>query len=420
MNLTSDGPLMRRLACDTISPGLNPEYGWLAERNLSDPVFMLHVADRPEGSPGRLRAALTEQLAADSYDGFGWSQHGLPALRQRLESWIAASEDWPAGCGLRVSVGWTGTGPAMFDLMRLIADRSGTGAAVLVPEPGWSYRQRVLDSGLTPVSYPVSVASSAGPTVDSFAEVVHGCRTEGRPIGLILLNPQHNPTGANFAPELIRAIDRLAVDHNTFVLVDNAFFDLTATGVAPVSAVPLLARTAERGRLCHVRSLSKQFGCNSWSLGAVSASRVLLDEFADRWRGSREDPCGLRMQAAMATWLESADAAMYTAGRRAEIASNAALLRERLTAQGLTVIAHGGAPYGLLRLPPWTTDHLSFRHALFRRTGVIAGVAAQPGGPGWLKLFLGRDTGLFASATTAIANAAGLWRDRSECLAGSA
>src|SRR5262249_1422527 len=81
-----------------------------------------------------------------------------------------------------------------------------------------------------------------------------------------------------------------------------------------------------------VRSLGKQFDCNGWGLGAVMGPPALLHELVTRWRPQHLYNYLGFLQAAMAEWLPSPQAAAYTRMRQVSIAGNRVRVRRCLQA----------------------------------------------------------------------------------------
>ncbi|MER5995499.1 pyridoxal phosphate-dependent aminotransferase [Streptomyces viridosporus] len=411
---TDDGWLIRRTSVDTVRPFDDPTAQWMLDRAQARlPLYLLHVADHAEATPPGLREALHAQDEAPC-DGLFFSQYGLPELRRRLVDWLAADEGWNPAVEPLVSVTWSGTGAAVFDLLRMLKDGRPGPTAVLLPRPGWGYDMSVRDTGHVPVSYEVPPESPHGPDPAHLEEAWRRCRSEGLDVACLLINPQHNPWGGNWTPEFLAAVAALAERERIPVLVDNAFYGLTAEDVRPTSALRLLDRLVGQELLLSVRSLSKQFACSGWALGAVAGSPGLVSAYSGRWRCLREPTANFRAQAAMAAWLDGPEPERFTRRRRAEVTRHARLLRTTLHSAGLpddAVLHHGGAPFTLLRPPDdGTVDEVRERTVV--RHGVLLGLERDARERPWFKVWLGRDSSILEPAAQALGAAAAEWRYR--------
>ncbi|MEO3977519.1 pyridoxal phosphate-dependent aminotransferase [Streptomyces sp. CAU 1734] len=409
---TDDRALIRRTAVDTLRPFDDPTADWMLDRVRRDlPLYLLHVADHGEAVPPGLREALHAQ-DAQPCDGLVFSQYGLPELRRRLAEWLPRDEEWAAISDPLVSVTWSGTGAAVFDVLRMLKAARPEPSAVLLPRPGWGYEVSVRDTGHRPIGYEVPAESPLGPEPAHLREAVDRCRREGLAIAGILVNPQHNPWGGNWTPEFLAAVADLAEAERAPVVVDNAFYGLTTGDVRPTSAVRLLDRLIGRELLISVRSLSKQFACSGWALGVMAGSPGLVTAYSGRWRCLREPTANFRAQAAMASWLAGPEPARFTARRKREATRHAGLLRTALGDAGLpgdAVLHHGGAPFALLR-PPAGTAVSEVRERVVGESGVLLGVERDAGGREWFKIWLGRDSQIFEPALRALGPAAArLW-----------
>ncbi|GGW28078.1 pyridoxal phosphate-dependent aminotransferase [Streptomyces caelestis] len=397
-----DWSTLRRIAIDAVSTGRNPELKWLADHPEGTPAYALHLADPLEGAPEGLRQCLREAWD-EPLDSYVLSHHGLPELRQAMERWFADDENWPRRRRLLTTATMTGTGPAMYDLLRTIKAREPEGPmAALVPRPGWDYRLFAHDVGYEPIGYHVPFTSPTGPEPGDLDRAVEQTRAKGLRPTVLVLNPQHYATGGNWTPEFVRYALSLADTLGMWVLVDNAYHGMTAAGTQPTSTVRLALDGGFEERLIHVRTLGKQFACNGWAVGSVTAMPDVIDEFAHRWRGFREYPGHAREQAAFAGWLNNPESRKWADERREAIRSNGdALLDALAEVSNTTRHCHGGSPFVLFEVPGgWSQE--DFRQRLFADTGVLLASAQIPYAPDWVKVFLGRRPDRFLPAVEAL------------------
>ncbi|MCP3801911.1 aminotransferase class I/II-fold pyridoxal phosphate-dependent enzyme [Allokutzneria sp. A3M-2-11 16] len=408
-DITDDSAMIRRTAVDTVHPFDDPTADWMLARVRQElPLYLLHVADHSESMPPGLREALHDERPCD---GLIFSQYGLPELRQKLEGWLPHDEGWRPESAPLVSVSWSGTGAAIFDILRMLKAGKQEPSAILLPRPGWGYELSVRDTGFQPVGYEVPVESPQGPDIAHLHEALLRCRQEGLAVAGIIVNPQHNPWGGNWTPEFLDAVADLSETERAPVLVDNAFFGVTAQEVEPTSAVRVMDRLIAQDLLVSVRSLSKQFACSGWALGAVAGSPKLVSEYSGRWRCTREPTANFRAQAAMASWLGGQESTQFAWQRRRDTTRNAWLLRQSLSEVGLALIHHGGAPFALLR-PPRHGSAAELRKRIVEDSGVLLGMDRDARGQEFFKIWLGRSSQVFEPAVRALCGSvAMLWSD---------
>jgi threonine-phosphate decarboxylase len=130
----------------------------------------------------------------------------------------------------------------------------------LVPVPAFSEYKRVCAQqqiAFTP--FPLDSAEEFRVPVDRL------CRTiEAQPLGVVLLNNPHNPSGALLESQEVRRVLVAANSSGATLLLDEAFIDY-----APGAS--LVREAAERTGLIVVRSLTKFYGCPALRVGYAVA-----------------------------------------------------------------------------------------------------------------------------------------------------
>lgn len=183
-------------------------------------------------APG-LAAILASGLPVHSH-GYTLSPYGLPALRDVLRDYVRRTHRLPqAGTETYdVAVSQSGTRAAMSDFGRLLltdARTPDTAPAALVPSPGWDYGGVLAPLGYRLLPYDPGAVRGWQPDP---AEIESLLDRAGH-WSLVVLNPQHNPTGANWAPETVRAIVEAAVARRAAILLDDAYYALYTPGQLP-------------------------------------------------------------------------------------------------------------------------------------------------------------------------------------------
>lgn len=143
------------------------------------------------------------------------------------------------------------------------------GDEVLIPTPCWgSYPEMVKLIGATPVLVDTEEAGGAVLTADKIKQ-----RLTAKTKALILTNP-HNPTGAVYGREVLRAIGNLAHEWGVYIIADEVYEYLVYEGeffsIASISDV-IKAKTIT------VNGLSKAFAMTGWRVGYAAGPKPVID-----------------------------------------------------------------------------------------------------------------------------------------------
>ncbi|MEC3978048.1 pyridoxal phosphate-dependent aminotransferase [Amycolatopsis sp. H20-H5] len=407
---------LRALMDDGVRPNRLQDVAWLGEyletgARAGEPI-LLSLGETWSGTPEPLLAALRE-VPADSH-GYQISMYGLPTLRKALKEYVADTQRLPRGASWELAVSWTGTRSAMRDFATTL--ERGTSLAVA---PAWDYSGVFEPLGFQSAYVPFDPAEQSGPSVEgarAAAAAVPGN------LALVVINAQHNPTGANWSPELVEALIEIAIERDAAILVDDAYFGVCQTEPPPTSALAiLLTRLAGEPSpvpWLGVRSLGKQFHCNGWALGAVVAEPVRLDDLVNDVRPQHTFNYAIHLQWAMAQWLADRPAVeRYLDRERAETAEKRAAVLDWLPVGTRDrVIAGPATPYLLYPVPDDTGS--SDVTAYLRRAVLQCGVVLSDAWPlarvgptastGYVRMYLGPGLAELRTARDRLADE-GLW-----------
>ncbi|WP_205710194.1 pyridoxal phosphate-dependent aminotransferase [Paraburkholderia silviterrae] len=258
--------------------------------------------------------------------GYTLAPYGLPALRRALRAYIARTHDLPSAGTYDVAVSQAGTRAAMSDFAQLFHARHGARCTALVPDPGWDYVGILASLPFDIRQYSVTAERGWQPDPDELVRAM-------APGTLLVLNPQHNPTGAEWSPQITARLIEAAFERETAILIDDAYFALHAPGRAPTNALRVLVDRAAHACAplwLAVRTLGKQFRCNGWGIGALTAHPDTLAGLVDVAH-RRSYGTAIPLQAAMAEWLPAPEADSYLDQLRHHYASNRSRVARRLT-----------------------------------------------------------------------------------------
>jgi aspartate/methionine/tyrosine aminotransferase len=317
-----------KLIKDNIAVNNLPDVEWLlsyinSDCKHGDPI-LLSIGENWSDVPFELNQLL---IKAPSYThGYLLSMYGLPRLRTILRDYIIKTHNLLDfnECDFEVGVSWTGTRSAMFDYGRYLIEKTqhfgNTTPLVLATIPGWDY------SGIfEPLGYKMRYLHlypelGFEPSFTEFEDVVQSInRSPNENLAVIIINAQHNPTGVNWNLTFVREVIKKGLSIGANFLIDDAYYSIHDPGIKVTSTLKiLLEEFMEKPKYsikCNwmaVRSLGKQFSCNGWSLGAITAKSETLKILVNKFRVQHQFNCLGMLQYAMADWLENSVSEEYT------------------------------------------------------------------------------------------------------------
>lgn len=354
---------LRAMLLDDVVPNDLPDTELLLEMlaapHAPSPI-LLSMGETFE-APASLCARLA--MAPRKMHGYLFSMWGLPQCRQAMKRYVAETERWPDPDAFELAVSWAGTRSAMQDFGQLVLDRvrrESDKPVVLTTSPGWDYSGALLPLGFEVEYIALAPESNFRVTIPGVRAAVERIeKAPGRTLALVVVNPQHNPTGANYSTEVAKALVAAAYDRGAGLLVDNAYFGVSEEPTACTSLMESLANSVDAGwnLVLAVRSFGKAFDCNGWSLGSLSGPPTILDELVNRYRIRHSFNCHGVLQYSMADWIRTGEAARYADEKRGRLRA----ARSWLQTTGRLLLGlddepdalHVGsfAPYALMMIP---------------------------------------------------------------------
>ena len=208
--------------------------------------------------------AVAEGLRSDPAIGKYSLQPGMPELRQAIADHLRADKGARFDPETEIAV-TVGAMEGLLDVMLTVVDR---GDEVIVPSPAYaSHIEQIQLAEGTPVFVPLR-EEDWGVDVKAVEKSL-----SSRTVALILCNPG-NPTGAVYDDEDVRALCRMAIEHELVIIADETYDYLVYDRTAPLS--PLSIPEA-RDHVIGVNSFSKKYALTGWRVGWVAASRVWMD-----------------------------------------------------------------------------------------------------------------------------------------------
>ena len=146
------------------------------------------------------------------------------------------------------------------------------GDEVLYPNPGYPiYESQIEFHGGTAVPYRYVEGKN------NFVLDLDELRSQITPkTKLLVLNDLENPTGAEASHEELEKVAALALEHDLYVLSDEAYFDIRYSGVSEsIAGLPGMAE-----RTVIVYTFGKKYAMTGWRLGAAVGPKEIIDVVA--------------------------------------------------------------------------------------------------------------------------------------------
>ena len=184
---------------------------------------------------------------------------GLPALRQAISDKLKRDNNLDYSAD-QICV-CSGAKPAVYSALRATI---GEGDEVIIPSPYWvSYPSMVQLCGGTPVFVETKAENGWKITAEEFANAMTP-RTK-----MIILTTPHNPTGAVYSEDELRAIGEVAVDEDILILADEIYEHLIYGEEKHVSIASLSPELYDL--TITINGFSKSYAMTGWRLGYSAA-----------------------------------------------------------------------------------------------------------------------------------------------------
>ncbi len=232
-------------------------------RAKGEQVFGLAGGEPDKDTPENIKQAAIKALedGATKYT----PSVGLPQLRQ------AISDKLKRDNGLDYDISQicvcSGAKPAVYAALRATI---GEGDEVIIPSPYWvSYPSMVQLCGGTPVFVETTAETGWKITAEQFEEAMTP-RTK-----MIILTTPHNPTGAVYSEEELRAIGEVALGEDILIIADEIYEHLIYDGEKHVSMASLSPELYDL--TITVNGFSKGYAMTGWRLGYTAAPRHIAE-----------------------------------------------------------------------------------------------------------------------------------------------
>jgi len=218
------------------------------------------------------------------------------------------------------------------------------GDEILVPLPAWvSYFELIKYAGGVPVC--VEPAADCAPDLAALAAAVTP-KTRG-----IMINSPSNPSGVVYSEADVRAIVKLAEEHDLWILSDEIYRRLVFNGAPAFS--PASVSESARARTIIVDGASKAYAMTGYRIGFLAGPPEIVSSVARLHSQMTGSPCAVS-QDAYESALREEPAEVET--MVAEFAKRADHVVKGLRALGLEVPAPRGAFYVFPSVAPYLDE----------------------------------------------------------------
>ncbi len=232
---------------------------WGAEGNR---IYPFHLGDLNLATPSTVRIA-SDLAIADGKTGY-CPAAGIGLLREALATDVGARRGLSYDAANVVVQ--PGGKPVIGKFIQTVME---PGDEVLYPNPGYPIYESMIEYyGGTAVPYRY-VETPSGFALDlEYLAALITPRTKA-----LIYNDLQNPLSCESSPEEMAAVAELAIQHNLFVLSDEAYFEMRYAG----SSSSIASLPGMQERTCILYTFSKKFAMTGWRLGAAIAPKPMAE-----------------------------------------------------------------------------------------------------------------------------------------------
>ncbi len=218
-------------------------------------------------TPEFIRQAVIEELSReDSLIGKYSMQPGMPQLKQAIAADLKRTKNVDVDPDDNIFISCGGM-EALAAGISTIIER---GDEVILPTPTYaSHIEQILFAEGTPIFVPLREDDGWKLDVEGFKKAINK-KTKA----IVLCNPV-NPTGTVFAKEDLLAIAKLALEHNLFIVTDEAYDFLIYDETEYFS---LMSMPELKENIIAACSFSKRYCMTGWRVGFMYTSKRILQQ----------------------------------------------------------------------------------------------------------------------------------------------
>ncbi|MAM88827.1 MAG: aminotransferase [unclassified Hahellaceae] len=267
--------------------------------------------------------------------GYAECGYGIQRHRDFMRQLILAEHELgerrpPKGLDIDVGCLAMTTRMAMYDFGKVAfrhakATHPEQRPVALVPTPAWDYRGVFKDIGFEIVYLPIRPENGWQPDLSEWRDIAKAVSEDPeRHLAITISNPQHNPTGKQWASDVTAFLLELSARESAYLLIDDAYYNVHDP-LVPVenhlrvvlelfdvnNGVNDLVRSGMFDRWVATRPFGKQFSCNTMGVAAITTSPVLLRQLGrESWINRYH--CNTHNAELMCAWLAEPESADWT------------------------------------------------------------------------------------------------------------
>jgi len=228
-------------------------------------IYPFHLGDMNLKTPDNVIEAAYAAMK-DGKTGY-CPNYGIPALREALAEDVSRSHNIAYTMeNIAIQPGGKPT------IGKFIMALMNPGDEVLYPNPGYPiYESQIEFQGGTALPYGYREGETNFELKLDELEASITPKTR-----LLMFNDLQNPMGAEAGKEEMTRLAKLAVEHNLYVLCDEAYFDLRYEG----QSESLASYPGMQERSVILYTFSKKFAMTGWRLGASIGPKNVIDAIA--------------------------------------------------------------------------------------------------------------------------------------------
>jgi len=166
------------------------------------------------------------------------------------------------------------------------------GDEVILPTPCWvSYVEMIKLAGAKPVLVPTSEKNGFQLDVAAIEKAVTDKTVA------ILINTPNNPTGAVYSEETLRALAKVALDHDLMVISDEVYEKLTYNGKKHFSIGSISPEMQEH--TVTINGVSKAYAMTGWRIGYAAGPLPLIKGINKLQGHATSNPCSISQYASV-------------------------------------------------------------------------------------------------------------------------
>ena len=237
-----------------------------AWKNKGHKIYPFHLGDLNFQTPLNIREKTTFFMNKNK-NGYCPSE-GIPELRKALAKDVGEKRN--VKYGLDNVIIQPGGKPTIW---KFLATVMNTGDEVLYPNPGYPiYESQINFQGGVALPYRYNQTKNGFDIdLDSIAKSISG-KTK-----VLILNNYQNPMSASSSKEELKALSKLVLKHDLWVLSDDAYYEIRYSQDSPNS---ILNFPGMKQRTVILYTFSKKYAMTGWRIGASIGPESLIKHMA--------------------------------------------------------------------------------------------------------------------------------------------